>query len=64
MSKARLKIKKVMKEMDISQYELAKRLRRPERNVKRFLEGTDMKVSTLFEIADALDIKVRALIDE
>lgn len=53
-----------MKEMDISQYELAKRLRRPERNVKRFLEGTDMKVSTLFEIADALDIKVRALIDE
>lgn len=65
MAKAKLKIQKVMKELGVTQYELAKRLKRPDRNVKRFLEpGADLKWSTLVEIAEALDVKVRVLIDE
>lgn len=65
MGKAKLKIQRVMKELGITQYELAKRLQRPDRNVKRFLEpGADLKWSTLVEISEALDVKVKSLIDE
>ena len=62
---AKLKIKSVMKEKDVSQYALAKSMNMQSSNLKRILDGqTDPKFSTLSKIATELGVRVRDLIDE
>lgn len=56
-------IEKFLKEIGISQAELARRLNVPPQTISRMLKGGDMKLSNIIKIADALGIPVSAFFE-
>lgn len=62
---AKFRLKKVLKEKDVSQYELAKRLGVHTNNVSRMVKpGYNPTLKTLNKLADALGCKVTDFIEE
>lgn len=65
MKEGKLKIKEILKEKDISQYELAKRLQIPSHHVTNMVKPSfNPTFKTLQKISKALECKIKELIDE